>query len=153
MYGQPVWLASVSRRAPLMGNRTISTTLWSDKTRAEMTELLRRVVGPAGNVERERIFRMNITLCIHRALTTAEVDSLPPYFHSDEPTDLAGGPVEVLWENEEGALSTKPCAHPHRQYIDPRDPLLWIPLDCGVCDTCTARLDYLGERGLVDANR
>lgn len=142
MYGQPVWLASLSRRAPLAGNRILATGLWPERTRTEMTDLLRRVVGPAGTPSRERIFRMNVTLCIHRALTDAEVASLPPYFHADQPTDLAGGPIEVLWENERGSLSTQPCAHPQRQYLDGGDPLLWLPIDCGTCPTCVARAAY-----------
>lgn len=138
MRGTPVWLASVSRRSPISGG-ILSTQLWSPRTMAESMALLRRVLGPAGNPSRERIFRMQVTLCIHRALTPAEVERLPAYFHADPATDLAGGPVEIVWENEEGSLSTRPCHAPIRQPLDRRNPLLWFPIGCGGCPPCQDR--------------
>jgi hypothetical protein len=138
MQGTPVWLCSISRRSPLTGGR-LATPLWSQQTMDESIALLRRVLGQAGNAERERVFRMQITTCLHRATTPEEVAALPAYFHEAEATDLAGGPVEILWESEEGGLSTKPCHAPRKQMLDPRNSLLWFPLDCGQCPPCRAR--------------
>lgn len=146
MGGVPVLLASLSRRSTATG-RTIATGLWSEAVRAESAAMLRRLFGPAGNPARERLFRMNVTLCLHRALTDDEVDALPAYFHADPPTDLAGGPVEVLWESEPGAASTRPCANPERISLDPRSPLLWIPYDCGSCAACLARAAIIERNG------
>jgi hypothetical protein len=137
MGGVPVLLASLSRRSTATG-RTIATGLWSESVRAESAAMLRRLLGPAGNPARERLFRMNVTLCLHRALTADEVDALPAYFHADPPTDLAGGPVEVLWESERGAASTRPCEDPVRADLG-GGPLLWVPFDCGSCPPCVAR--------------
>jgi hypothetical protein len=138
MAGTPVWLASLSRQSPLSGGR-LATSIWSERLMSESTELLRRVLGPAGNPARERVFRMQVTLCVHRALTPDEVDSLPAYFHEDPPVDIAGGPVEIIWENEPGLPSTKPCHQPERISLDPRNRLLWFPADCGACAPCRAR--------------
>jgi len=139
MQGSPVWLASVSRRSPLVSEKPISTQLWSAEMRAESEAHLLRLLGPAGNPKRERLFRMQVTMCLHRALTDDEVAGLPAYFHADPATDLAGGPVEILRETEAGWDTTKPCHQPHRHPLDPRDPLLWLPLDCGQCPPCQAR--------------
>jgi hypothetical protein len=139
MRGQPVWLGSISRKSNVGGGR-LSTQLWSPATMAESIALLRRMLGPVGNPDRERIFRMQITLCIHRALTDEEVQRLPAYFHQEPATDLAGGPVEVIWENEEGAPSTRPCAAPrHGSPPGNRNPLIWVPIGCGACEPCRAR--------------
>src|SRR5262245_6922702 len=140
MHGTPVWLASLSRQSTLVQNKPLATSLWTDQTRAASAALLRRVLGPAGNPARERIFRMQVTLCLHRAITPEEYAQTPAWFKTAAPVDLAGGPVEVLWESEAGSLSTQPCRNPTRQPLDPRDPLLWLPYDCGQCDTCQARL-------------
>src|SRR5262245_37115967 len=141
MRGRPVWLVSLSRRSPLRGGR-LATSLWSERTMSDSIDLLRRVLGPAGDPEHERIFRMQVTLCIPRALTADEVERLPDYFHEAEPIDLAGGPVEVLWESEPGLPSTMPCRDPERIPIDPRNPLLWFPSDCGRCEPCRARAEH-----------
>lgn len=106
---------------------------------AESWALLRRCVGPSGDPTRERIFRMNITVCMHRAASDDDLERLPPSFFESEPTDLAGGPVEVLWENEEGSLSTQPCHNPERIPLDARNPLLWFPGACTACPPCQAR--------------
>lgn len=144
MQGSPVWLASISRRSPITQGR-LSTQVWSRQTMDDSIAMLRRILGPAGNPDRERILRMQVTLCIHRALTPEEVTALPAYFHEDEATDLAGGPVEIVWENEEGLLSTKPCHAPERIPLDRHNSLLWFPGDCGQCPPCLARA-AAGER-------
>src|SRR6266536_854297 len=150
MRGQPVWLASLSRRSPLTG-RPVATGLWVDQTRQEAIATLRQVLGPAGNRERERIFRMNVTMCIHRALTDDELMALPAYFHEAEATDLAGGPIEILWESEAGQASTQPCHAPIRQDLGYGDPLLWVPLDCGQCPPCLARAGLDPQMGAKQA--
>jgi hypothetical protein len=149
MLGQPVWLASLSRKSGITGGR-LSTSVWSEQTMRESMALLRRVLGPAGDPSRERIFRMQITLCIHRAITQAELEALPDYFHRDPAVDLAGGPVEILFETERGSESTMPCHAPKRLPLDPTNKLLWFPLDCGACPPCRARAkldaDYDAKR-------
>ena len=82
---------------------------------------------------------MQVTLCIHRALTAEDVAALPAYFHTDPATDLAGGPVEIIYETEEGLLSTRavPCAR-----ADSARPLESAAVDsgdCGACPPCGAR--------------
>jgi len=139
MRGTPVWLASLSRQSTVIRGKPLSTSLWSQRTRDESAVLLRRLLGPAGNPNRERIFRMQITMCLHRAITAEEYQQTPDWFKTAQTTDLAGGPVEILYESEEGSLSTRPCLKPDKQPLDPRDPLLWLPLDCGQCETCQAR--------------
>src|SRR4051812_20264218 len=125
MRGSPVWLASLSRRSPISGKR-LSTQVWDARTMDDSIALLRRILGPAGDASRERIFRMQITLCIHRALSIDEIAALPDWFHTDGGTDLAGGPVEIIWESEEGQLSTRPCERPIRHPLDKTNPLLWF---------------------------
>lgn len=144
MYGTPVWLCSISRQSPVRGGR-LATSLWTPPTMAESWALLRRCVGPDGNPSRERIFRMNVTVCLHRAITAEESARLPDWFHESEPTDLAGGPVEVLWENEEGSPSTRPCHNPERIPLDARNPLLWFPGECRTCPPCLARMAHGGR--------
>jgi len=145
MQGSPVWLASISRKSPITRGR-LATPLWTPETMTESKELLRAFLGSAGNPARERIFRMQVTLCVHRALTGDEIDALPDWFHTDPPVDLAGGPVEILEETEEGLPTTRPCANPGHYPLDPRNPLLWFPTDCGACEPCKARQALSEER-------
>lgn len=146
MSGQPVWLASISRRSPLHPSKPISTQLWFPQVRREAEGHLLRLLGPAGNPGRERLFRMQVTLCLHRALTDEEVAMAGPALRTDTPIDLAGGPVEILRETEEGLLTTKPCHTPAKVRLDPRDPLLWFPADCNQCPPCVARMKLQEER-------
>lgn len=133
MAGRPVWLASISWwDTP---DKPHLTGSWDAETRDGMTTNLRLILDGVGDESRERIFRMNLTLCAHRALTDAELDELPGYGQVC-PTHLAGGPIEVLWESEYGGLSTMPCAAPHRQMMG----TTWLPIDCGRCATCEARV-------------
>lgn len=167
MRGTPVWLASLSRGsrvirgpsslrsslgrsgrsgAPQTQGR-LSTQVWTKQTMDESIALLRRIIGPAGNPERERVFRMQITLCIHRACTPEEVAALPEYFHTDPATDLAGGPVEIVYETESSGPSTWPCEQPTRYPLDPHNSLLWFPIDCGKCTPCRARQKLDADMG------
>ena len=139
MDGVPVYLASLSRRTPGTG-RIVPTGKWSPAWRERGAQLLRRAVAGLGDPTRERLFRMNATLCLHRALTDAELAVLPPWFHAAPAVDIAGGPVEILAETVPGRASTRPCERPARIPLDPRDPDLWIPRDCGACPPCLGRL-------------
>lgn len=137
MEGQPVWLASFSQR--FLNGVIIATGSYSRMTREVATEILRGVVDGVGNPHRERLFRMNVTLCLHRALTDEEVKGLPADFHAAEAIHIAGGPVEVLWENVPARASTRPCTSPTRLYLTWSRRDLWIPEDCGRCAPCQAR--------------
>lgn len=141
MQGTPVWLCSISRESLVRRGR-LATSLWSPQLMRHSIDLLRRVIGPAGNPARERVFRMQITTCLHRALSDAEIAGLPDWFHAAEAIDLGGGPVEILEETERGSESTRPCHAPERIPIDPSNPLLWFPGDCGRCPPCRARAAY-----------
>jgi hypothetical protein len=138
MGGQPVWLASVSRRNPATG-RLVANPTWTEGLRAQAIALLRGAVRGLGDPTRERLFRMNITYCLHRAASDAEEAGQDEIFRCQAPTGLAGGPIEILSETEPGAASTRPCAAPGKQYIDRTDRLLWLPIDCGQCEPCRAR--------------
>lgn len=139
MKGQPVWLASASRKNRSTG-RALPTTLWSPAQVRAAIDTLRSVIGPAGNPDRERHFRMPATYCIHRAATDEEVAQLPPWFCEQPALDLAGGPLEILWESEEGNPSTRPCHSPvQREIRGNTSPLLFVPADCGACPPCRAR--------------
>lgn len=105
----------------------------------EAERQLREIVEGVGNTHRERLFRMNITLCLHRAATDEEVAAQPEWFRTAPGNGLAGGPVAVLSETEIGSDSTRPCHNPKRFVIDPSSPHGWIPQDCGKCPSCLAR--------------
>lgn len=141
MQGQPVWLASVSRTSVITGRFT-PVVRWTPEQMREARSLLFGVLRGAGDRGRERLFRMNVTLCLHRALTDDEVRRLPGGC-AFTPVNLAGGPVEVLWESEPGGPSTRPCEVPIRQPFpgEPADPDLWLPIDCGRCEPCRERAE------------
>lgn len=123
--------------------------LTGDWRRWEINEgyaVLRGILHGVGNPERERLFRMNLTLCVHRVLSEEEKEALPAACKAYRPSHLAGGPIEVISETEPGALSTRPCDSPRKRPISAG---VWIPGDCGDCPSCLARLD--AETGLVVA--
>jgi len=138
MRGQPVWLASLSQRNKKT-DKILTTGHWEPERIAAGHELLRRVLNGVGDPDQERLFRMNVTLCVHRAASKSEMKRLPPAFTEAEPIDIAGGPVEVLWENVPGDPSTKPCERPRKHMLDYRQPEVWIPIDCQRCTPCIAR--------------
>lgn len=145
MQGQPVWLVSVSRKSIITG-RFVPVVRWTPEQMSEARTLIGDVLRGVGDRRRERLFRMNVTLCLHRALTDDEVAALPGgcAFTS---VNLAGGLVEVLWESEPGSDSTKPCEVPIRQPFpgEPFDPDLWLPIDCQKCGPCRARMAIESE--------
>jgi hypothetical protein len=116
------------------------TGQWLPARLDRATKLLHSVVRDVGDPSVERLFRMNATLCLHRAATPEEVAGLPRSWVEDRPA-LAGGPVEIYWaKGVEHAESCKPCHAPTRYVIEPSRPDLWVPLDCGRCPPCLARL-------------
>jgi hypothetical protein len=136
MNGWPVWLASASLR-DRHGN-IVSALKWSRDTTRRVSDSLDILLDGTGDPKHEREFRMCITLCRHRALSQAEYDALPDWFHEADAVDIAGGPVEVLWRRGlDNTPGTQPCANPTRRPIG--IPGLWFPEDCGKCVSCRAR--------------
>lgn len=139
-----MWLASLSRRE-YGGGRIRATGTWTpeeiDRGYARLVWALEGV----GDLNHERLFRMNITLCLHRAARPEEVEALPASWHGDS-SGMAGGPVACIWSRGiPDVPSTRPCENPGRQLPDPDRPDLWIPLDCGTCEPCRARLDAVAH--------
>jgi len=140
MEGRPVWLASVSLRK---GNEIIPTGEWSEDQRDEADNVLDILLKGVGDKRFERCFRMCVTMCRHRALSREETRQLPEEWFTLPAVDLAGGPVEVLWEQGiKPCLSTQPCESPTKA---PLGSNTWIPIDCGSCPTCVARKEARGR--------
>lgn len=137
MEGRPVWLASVSLKRR---SGTVATGTWDRSDLREAEDLIDRTLEGLGDTSREREFRMNITLCRHRAMTDTEIAAMPPEFRDGRAFDIAGSPVEVLWsKGVKEAVSTQPCANPGHRVHNLSRPDLWIPIDCGACEPCKAR--------------
>jgi hypothetical protein len=134
-----VWLASVSLRDSR--DNIIGTSKWTPRHWQHARKLLSDVVlNGCGDLERERMFRMCITLCLHRGLRPDELASIPDWWHQARATDLAGGPLEIIYSKGISDIeSAKPCHNPRQQLIDMRRLDLWLPLDCGQCPPCVAR--------------
>ena len=139
MEGRPVWLASYSVKDP--EGEIVATGDWTPEQLAEGEKQIRKALRRIGDENRERCFRMNVTLCVHRAASDEEIESLPRSWHEDL-AGIAGGPVEVLWSRGcRESASSQPCENPgHKVLYSPR-PDLWIPEDCGECPPCLARLE------------
>lgn len=136
MDGQPVWLASLSRRD--RKGKIIATEHWARSMRYH--RMLRTVLEGVGDQTRERLFRMNVTLCLHRACTDKEVRGLPDSWQKDL-SGMAGGPLEVLWSSVQTSPSCLPCENPEQIIIDKSRKDLWVPGDCGKCGPCLARAE------------
>jgi len=136
MAGRPVWLASMSLRNK---KGIVATGKWSRHRIKEGEALLRSLLRDVGDSARMRLFRMNVTLCLHKALSDEDIATLPADFIAAKPIDLAGGPIEILWETMKGSESTRPCHAPKHGIFDRRREDLWIPLPCGSCPPCQAR--------------
>jgi hypothetical protein len=137
MDGEPVWLCSVSHGGP---RGIIGTGDWGPAEFALAERLAHSALKGVGDPGRERAFRMNITFCIHRAVSAAEKASLPACW-AGAPGALAGGPVEVLWSRGiPHRAAAMPCEKPTRLVIDRSRPDLWLPTDCQKCSPCLARL-------------
>src|SRR5215831_3281329 len=137
--GQPVWLASFSRRD--RSGQIIATGNWKKKHIDLGLGRLRRVLDGVGDPERERLFRMNITLCLHRGVTTTEEAALPSSWH-ERLGGMAGGPIQLLWSHGvPDHVAGRPCIAPGHDLCIPQRPDLWLPVDCGQCDPCKARAE------------
>lgn len=136
-----MWLASVSARRP--DDTIVATTRYSPAMRAQARKYLWAHVRNVGDHNRFRLFRMQVTTCLHVAVSDEELERLPAAWREWPGTALAGGPVEVLEERGIPDIpSTKPCHNPTREPIpgneyDPGE--LWVPIDCGRCPPCRAR--------------
>lgn len=138
MQGWPVWLASVTLRDEQ--NRIRPTETWNDEDRERASASLELALTGLGDESRQRQFRMCSTMCRHRAVTPAEADHLPESWWSEAARDIAGGPVELLWERGlPPSPGSRPCEHPSWMAIDRRDPRLKFPIDCGECEPCRVR--------------
>ncbi len=145
MEGRPVWLTSLS---VWHRDELVPTGVWTKRqsTLEAATEVLRDVVlGGVGDASRERLFRMNVTLCLHRGLSEMEEELIGPGCA----VHLAGAPVEVLWEHGvHASAAAQPCENPtHIPLPNSWKHGLWIPGDCGKCGPCLARLEI--ERGVA----
>ena len=135
-----MWLASTSLWTRF--GKIIPTELWPPREVARAERSLREVLSGVGDENYERYFRMCITACFHRVLSTEELVTLPIPACDLKPKDLAGGPLEVFWERGVADVpSTKPCVNPRKEYLtDGRGVApLYLPMDCGQCAPCRAR--------------
>lgn len=141
-----MWLASVSCRE--VDGRIVPTEEWLARPALKNRGLriLKAILGPVGDKSRERVFRMNLTLCVHRVAGLYEISHLPSWWHTTPACGIAGPPVEVLHETEPSRSgSCYPCVNPRKILPDPSwDPRLWIPEGCGECFSCLARAEVRG---------
>lgn len=138
MGGRPVWLASYSLRK---NGRIVATGKYSQQQRRRAIAALKDLLDGSGDDAAMRVFRMNVTMCLHKALSADEETKIPPEWLTEKGRDIAGGPVEVLEETVEGAPSTRPCVDPPRIVLDRSRPDLWVPGFCGKCAPCIARME------------
>ena len=131
-----MWLVSVSKRVK---GRIKATGTWTGhQFDLAGGHAIRALLG-IGDPHRERAFRMNITFCVHRAVSAEEALRLPKEWAAAV-GGMAGPPVEVLWSRGiEHTLASMPCRAPGRLVIDPQRQDLWVPEGCGKCDVCEAR--------------
>jgi hypothetical protein len=137
----PIWLAFVTVRD--MMNRVIPTSSWSAHRAELLIALLQRVLGEVGDHRYERIFRMQPSLCLQRACSGAEIDSIADR-NERKVGHLAGGPVDVLFSffERRDRPSSLPCKDPIRVPIEEgvnTHADLWVPVDCGLCEPCLNR--------------
>lgn len=128
-----------------MTGTIIPTGEWITKpaARNKALRILKEVLAGVGDTAFERTFRMNVTLCIHRAMTRNEVAELPEWWHRAPAGDGAGPAVEVV--SSRGATGRpvqQPCDSPRRVLppISGYDPRLWFPEGCGQCEPCLDRV-------------
>jgi hypothetical protein len=146
MGGRPVWLASVSQHDTKTG-KAVPTGTWAWWELRKAEEKLDWLLAGVGDQRRgEREFRMNVTLCRHLSISDRELRGLTGNSRWEAcPVrwSLAGGPIEVIYEKyiQHPSPTTKPCVNPERHVLgkgsDGKD--LWVPIDCGECETCRAR--------------
>jgi hypothetical protein len=111
-------------------------------------QTLWQVLKDVGDQEKGwRMFRMNITYCLHVAVSDHELELLPGVWQDQPGGALAGGPVAILDAGNCGtAPSVLPCENPGREVLPMapgnryRDPDMWFPRDCGQCEPCLDRI-------------
>lgn len=141
MGGWPVWLASISKWKK--GPEVVPVEKWRAETLLVAEKRLEEVLWGIGDQSRERCFRMNVTLCRHRALSKNEGAHVMGMWKAFglPPRHMAGGPIEVLWmKGIKDTPSTRPCANPTRKPLDVKGNV-WMPIDCEECESCLARLE------------
>lgn len=132
-----MWLASVTMRN--LSGKIIPTADWAFKQYHRANSLIERALSGLGSIQQERQFRMCSTLCRHRAVSNEEALRLPESFYANPMQDIAGGPVEVIWNRGiPDVPSVRPCEDPN-MIPGLTDKRLLFPVDCGFCSTCLAR--------------
>jgi len=147
MQGRPVWLASVSKR-DLRKQVIIPNTRWPKWMKDVAKQTLWQALKDVGDKDLGwRLFRMNITYCLHVAVSDHELELLPGVWQDQPGGALAGGPVAVLDAGNCGtAPSVLPCENPGHEALPMApgnrypDPDMWFPRDCGLCEPCLDRI-------------
>jgi hypothetical protein len=139
-----VWLASVALHHRSASGPIVPTERWVRRTGTinEAHRLIEQALSGVGDPAREREFRMCVSLCRHRALTEEEAAGLPDWWHDAPAKDVAGGPLEVLWQRGiPRTLSCEPCESPRRRPLPgySRSSGVYIVDECGTCPSCRAR--------------
>lgn len=137
-----MWLASLSLRDK--HGKVVGAEYWDDRQLAYAQHLLTDVLlAGVGDPERERMFRMCITLCLHRGVRADELAQIPEWWHTAESVDLAGGPLHIYYaRGVPDVESAKPCHAPRKAHAFPGRRDLYLPEDCGQCPPCRARARY-----------
>lgn len=148
-----MWLASVSRsRLTHPVGQLWPAKEWADNPnlRRDGVELLEQVLDGVGDGRWERLFRMCVTLCLHRGLSDEEIARLPTWWREAKGKALAGGPLKVYYSRgvPEGLVSCDPCEKPGREYFPGHRRNIWVPIDCGKCPPCLQRAE-IEETGVV----
>lgn len=139
MGGVPVWLASYSLRNKK--GMLVTTDLFDAVQRRRARDVLLQALAGVGDVNRFRLFRMQVTTCLHRALTDEERDAICAC-PLGRPRYIAGLPVEIIEERGVPDIpSTRPCLTPSRRPLDPKNARAWLPVGCGTCEPCRARAE------------
>lgn len=135
-----MWLASVSLRK--LG-RIVPTQAYGEGKHRRAGQILDAILRGVGDQRWERAFRMCVTECRHRGLSDEEIAALPPSWKQAVARDLAGGPLEVFWSRgvPDTAISANPCHHPSKEPFPGGPSDLYLPLDCGACPPCVARME------------
>jgi hypothetical protein len=135
MEGQPAWMASITLRGP---RGIINVGRYTMEQMLQAKSILNQALQGAGNPDRERLFRTNALLYLHRAASAEEQERLPSACASFP----AALPIQILYtKGLPPILSTDPCERPRRGPHFPGRPDLWIPLGCNECPSCWARDD------------
>lgn len=132
----------------------LPNTRWLEWQKKASRQALWQVLRNVGDRAKGwRLFRMNITYCLHLAVSDEELEVLGPQWMDQPGGALAGGPVQVLdFGNCGTAPSVLPCENPGHEMLPMApgqveiDPDMWLPRDCGICEPC---LDRTSKEQLV----